>query len=96
MPIHDDQVMTPYELCFGRKPDVSRLHTLLSPLLLTLVHLVSPSSRSDAVDFRRLPLYLQLSQPKRIQALHNVSGERDSALMSATVVALEDAYTDAD
>jgi hypothetical protein len=53
-------------------------------------------SRSDAVDCRRPPLHLQLSQLKRIHALRTVSGEGDSASVSATVAALEDAYTDAD
>jgi hypothetical protein len=33
---------------------------------------------------------------ERIHALRTVSGEGDSALVSATVAALEDAYTDAD
>jgi hypothetical protein len=56
----------------------------------------APVSRSDAVDFRRPPLYLQLSQLKRIHALRTVSREGDSASVSATVSALEDAYTDAD
>jgi hypothetical protein len=27
MTIHGDQVKTPYELCSGRKPDLSRLRT---------------------------------------------------------------------
>jgi hypothetical protein len=56
----------------------------------------APESRSDAVDFRRPPLHLQLSQLKRIHVLRTVSGEGDSASVSATVAALEDAYTDAD
>jgi hypothetical protein len=56
----------------------------------------APESRSDAVDFRRPPMHLQLSQLKRIHALRTVSGEGDSASVSATVAALEDACTDAD
>ncbi len=56
----------------------------------------APESRSDAVDFRRPPLHLQLSQLKWIHALRTVSGEGDSASVSATVAALEDACTDAD
>ena len=56
----------------------------------------APESRSDAVDFRRPPLHLQLSQLKRIHAFRTVSGDGDSASVSATVAALEDAYTDAD
>jgi hypothetical protein len=57
---------------------------------------IAPESRSDAADFRRPPLHLQLSQLKRIHALRIVSGEGDSASVSATVAALEDACTDAD
>jgi hypothetical protein len=53
-------------------------------------------SRSDAVDFRRPPLYIQLSQLERIHALRTVSGEGDSTSVSTTVAALEDEYTDAD
>jgi hypothetical protein len=56
----------------------------------------APESRSNAVDFRRPPLQLQLSQLKRIHALRNVSGEGDPASVSSTVAAFEDAYTDAD
>jgi hypothetical protein len=57
----------------------------------------APEHHSDAVDFRRPPLHLQLSQLKRIHALCTVSGEGDSASMStSTVAALADAYTDAD
>jgi hypothetical protein len=57
----------------------------------------APKYRSDAVDFRRPPLHLQLSQLKRIHALRTVSGERGSASVStSTVAALEDAYTDTD
>jgi hypothetical protein len=56
----------------------------------------APESRSDAVDFCRQPLHLQLSQLKWIQALRTVSGEGDSASVSATVAAFEDAYTHAD
>jgi hypothetical protein len=55
-----------------------------------------PESRSDAVDFRRQPLRLQLSQLKRFHAPRTVSGEWDSASVSTTVAPLEDAYTDAD
>jgi hypothetical protein len=56
----------------------------------------APESRSDAVDFRRPPLHLQLSQLTRINALRTVSGEGDSASVFATAAALEDAYTVAD
>jgi hypothetical protein len=56
----------------------------------------APESRSDAVDLRRPPLHLQLSQLKRIHALRTVSGKGDSAFVSATVAALEDVCTDAD
>jgi hypothetical protein len=57
---------------------------------------LAPESQSDAVDFRHPPLHLRLSQLKRIHALRTVSGEGDSAYVSATVAALEDAYADAD
>jgi hypothetical protein len=56
----------------------------------------APEFRSDAVDFLRTPQHLQLSQLKQIHALRTVSGDGDSASVSATVAALEDAYTDAD
>jgi hypothetical protein len=57
----------------------------------------APEYRSDAVDFRRPPLHLQLSQLKRIHALRTVSGEGGSAsVSSSTVAALDDAYTDDD
>jgi hypothetical protein len=47
----------------------------------------APESLSDAVNFRRPPLHLQLCQLKRIHALRTVSGECDSASVSATVAA---------
>jgi hypothetical protein len=56
----------------------------------------APESRADAVDSRRPPLHLQLSQLKWIHALRTVSGEGDTPSVSATVAALEDAYTDDD
>jgi hypothetical protein len=56
----------------------------------------APESRSDAVDFRRPPLHLQLSQLNRIRAIRTDSGGGNSASVSLTVAALEDAYTDAD
>jgi hypothetical protein len=53
---------------------------------------------SGALRSKALPIEwsLQLSRLKRIHALHIVSGEGDSAPVSATVPTLEDAYTDAD
>jgi hypothetical protein len=52
--------------------------------------------RSSAVDSCRPPLHYQLSQLKRIYALRTVHEEGDSASVSATVAALEEAYTGAD
>jgi hypothetical protein len=49
----------------------------------------APESCSDAVDFRRPPLHLQLSQLKQIHALRTVSVERDSESVPLP-------YTDAD
>jgi hypothetical protein len=56
----------------------------------------APESRSHAVDFRRPPLHLQLSQLRRIHAPRNVSDEGGSTSVSGAVAALEDAYTEAD
>jgi hypothetical protein len=77
--------------------------TLLSLLLFyataagdPIEFVFAPESLSDAVDFRSPFLYLQLSQLERIHALRTTSGKGGSASVSATVAALEDAYTDAD
>jgi hypothetical protein len=51
----------------------------------TIEFVFAVDSRADAVDLRRPPLHLQLSQLKRIHALRTVSGEGDSASASATI-----------
>jgi hypothetical protein len=67
MTIHSDQVKTPYELCSGRKPDLSRFHTF------------------------GCHVYVEPLRP-----LRPARYEIDAASLSASVTALEDAYTDAD
>jgi hypothetical protein len=54
-----------------------------SPADIPIEFFFAPESRSDAVDFRRPPLHLQLSQLKRIHALRTVSGD-ELALVSFT------------
>jgi hypothetical protein len=74
--------------------------TLLSLPLSTLTQPAISSNSFSLPSFdlmlSTLPLHLQLSQLKRIHALRTVSGEEDSASVSATAAALKDAYTDAD
>jgi hypothetical protein len=67
-------------------------------LLSTLVERVTPSNSFAPMlsIFVAHRLHLQHSQLNRIHALRSVSGEGDIAAVSATVAALEGAYTNAD
>jgi hypothetical protein len=71
---------------------------MLSLLISTLVQLVTPSN-----SFSLASLALMLSTPyilrsklKRMHTLRTVSGEGNSASVSVSIAAIEDAYTESD